>query len=190
MNLLNARLDLQSSLPISGKTDEWQLTSTFFDAYGVFSVAEVQPNDVIYNDSSMISGVGVVRLLITSIVSAVGATLVCNVKWDMDAAQPAEASNFDYPVSGAMTIIGRPGELGTITATSMSANGVDESFMSMVRNIESQRIGQRVAHAEVGMPADGNLLDGAVPLSSTSKVADAIDDLNEAVKNLSDYGTF
>ena len=50
--------------------------------------------------------------------------------------------------------------------------------------IDSAYVQARVADANIGAPTDGAFTDGFVPLTSTTKIADGIDLLNEALFNL------
>ena len=139
INPLNGRLDLTTCIPVLDQTNQWSISAAFSDSTGVFNASSVQVGNIIYNDASIL-GLGALRYKIISIdPSTSGSTLVCTIIWDMKESQPFGFSENDYPIVGTQSIVGYADNIGTTAITSMSANLVDEAFISAVRNVESAR---------------------------------------------------
>lgn len=90
-----------------------------------------------------------------------------------------------------------PEQLNTLNELAAALNDDSNAFSTLtdlanskldsaeaIALIDSSYVQARVADANIGAPTDGAFTDGFVPLTSTTKIADGIDLLNEALFNL------
>ena len=90
-----------------------------------------------------------------------------------------------------------PEQLNTLNELAAALNDDSNAFSTLtdlanskldsaeaIALIDSAYVQARVADANIGAPTDGSYGDGFVPLTSTTKIADGIDQLNEALYNL------
>ena len=119
------------------------------------------------------------------------------VAFDLDS---ATVSNIVQPsIDSAINALidAAPEQLNTLNELAAALNDDSNAFSTLtnlanskldsaeaIALIDSAYVQARVADASIGEPTDGAFTDGFVPLTSTTKIADGIDLINEALFNL------
>jgi len=142
MNLLNAKLEITIVSPTL-QPDEWEIEGEFLDFTGSFSALDVNVNDRIFNDGTIL-GNGIYVYRIEQILPGTNFnTLVCRIKWDRQLSLvdgPFEPLAFFESAVCKVTYDGA-------SITSFSAQNLSEPFVNGIRNQESIRMSKKTLPA-------------------------------------------
>lgn len=132
MKIFSAKFQILEVNDVS--KNEWKMSGNVVDNTGNFLAADVKQNDVIYVEGNSL-GKGILRYVISEIISADGAKLTAKVKWGIEDEEPVT------PYGGLESIIGSTSKNLKLTAISDIFNNMtNEGLVSYARNFENQYV--------------------------------------------------
>jgi hypothetical protein len=135
MNIFNAKLDITAVTPVVNEINKWDIVASFTDNTGVYYATDTIPGDIIYIDGTPYN-LGILRYKVTAIdtVQTDFNNLYVTVQWDA-------YTEVSEPYTGFETCMGRT-VLGSVFLPAPTVQGLSQSFMDYVRNLESTRQSQ------------------------------------------------
>jgi hypothetical protein len=165
--LLTARFDIINTLQVD--MDQWIFEGAIVDSTGQFFEPNIEVDDIIYQDQSFMGfGVGRYKVLSIDPETTFGLLKVI-AQWDIT------EDSYLEPLSYVTAIIGQADDNGATAVASFSSLGIDEAFISAVRNIENMRISKRVSIA--------TNIANAISVSKESKLGNPLKDLSYLTSN-------
>jgi len=129
MNLFSAKFNLISV--ISYSPDTWSVTADVVDNMGIFYAADASVGDIVYSDGTD-QNLGVRKFRVSEISATNGARLICKLTGSDGA-----------PILGRQAIIGTM-QNGVFIMPGRAVQGINDTFISYVRNVESITIMQTI----------------------------------------------